>query len=154
MNVFQSFVHIETIDVNGLDLLGNGNYDTVVPLKRVQFQIVRIGWKDVKTDLDGRFRVAGLPKGPVHVTVAPKNAISVEKTVDLPAHGLAGLTLRLTSGLTISGKVMEADGKPPVRLDVNLSGRVTVGSRRRSVYKSTRLDEGSCCRSNLNLLPK
>ncbi len=73
---------------------------------------------------DGTFRIAGLPAGTYELIfnsgrrsfASPQETPSpfAETIVAKVAAGTSGLVVRVARGLTISGKVMDEDGKPPV----------------------------------------
>jgi len=64
-----------------------------------------------QSDENGRYRVSGLPPGPVALTVWARGRIGARETLDLDP-GEEALDLVLETGVTVSGRVVRADGTP------------------------------------------
>jgi RNA polymerase sigma factor (sigma-70 family) len=69
------------------------------------------------TSPDGAFRLAGLVPGRYQLFAdsAPVGSTRAESSIDVPAQGLSGITLKLagpSDGLTLTGRVLRPDGAP------------------------------------------
>ncbi len=84
-----------------------------------------------KTDVEGRFRVAGLAAGDVTVTVSHPRYVETKFELERLAPGEARLdvVIPLVAGGTIDGRVIDARGAPVCGVDV------MVESRDRSVFR-------------------
>ena len=77
------------------------------------------GAGSAETDVAGRFRLTGIPDNE-RVTLSAQEYSHSPATLDVPAGGASGLTIRLTSGSTIAGRVVESDGAAPPEATVHL----------------------------------
>ena len=76
---------------------------------------------NAQTDADGRFLLAGLFEGRVHLAVNKNGWVPlVRKDLELPPED-ADLDLVLETGFTVTVKVVGADGQPVKDLDVSVS---------------------------------
>jgi 5-hydroxyisourate hydrolase-like protein (transthyretin family) len=88
--------------------------------------------RDLKTDAEGRFRVEGLAPGKYRVTMKVPPGLFYEtgggekrtivSEVELAARGCAQAEFYLQSDTRVSGRVLEASGKPAANLAVQMRG--------------------------------
>jgi protocatechuate 3,4-dioxygenase beta subunit len=71
------------------------------------------GIASARVELDGFFRIEGLPIATVAVEAGGGGYVrAVQRGVDIPAEGEAWVEFKLSSGLSISGRVTSEDGTP------------------------------------------
>jgi 5-hydroxyisourate hydrolase-like protein (transthyretin family) len=88
--------------------------------------------RDLKTDADGLFRAEGLAPGKYRVTMkvppglfyetAEGEKRTIVKDVELAARGCAQAGFYLESDTRVSGRVLEASGKPAVNIPIQMRG--------------------------------
>jgi hypothetical protein len=94
-----------------------------------------------KTDQDGNYRITGVPSGTYYLApaapsfvVSNKGNAGGETIVVIGGETVEGVNFELVRGGVISGKVMDAEGRPVIEQPISLVNADTALNQRVSVY--------------------
>ncbi len=94
-------------------------------------------YRHEQSDEDGTFTLSGLPKGEATLNIQMKDMVPLTEKVAL-SNNITGRRFTLSTGLTVTGRLVDASSAPIAGASISLSPKIEPGTRQSISFGSSR----------------